>query len=196
MHDGASASEVRRWQRLVLPPLQYAVAQRTEGRPISETFRRRVTMRMARGALALRAGAQVRVHVRAREAGEIGCARASTAQPRRFPRFSVCQFAARPTRDRVANPCATDPIGGSPMVGRFSAPAAPDSPRGMPETARASSSWARGEIEPPTRGFSVRGESPVRPPNPKTGGRFSRGLIEPLCPTEPIPNRTPEKGPK
>jgi len=44
-------------------------------------------------------------------------------------------------RDRVVNPGATDPISDSPMVGRFSAPAATDSPRVIPEIWSASSSW-------------------------------------------------------
>jgi hypothetical protein len=45
---------------------------------------------------------------------------------------------------------------------------------------------ARGGIEPPTRGFSVRGRARFRLTNPKTGNGF---LAEPPCPTEPIPNR-------
>ncbi len=69
---------------------------------------------------------------------------------------------------------AIDPKCRSPMVGRISTPAAADGPRVMPENPCASSMGvvARGGIEPPTRGFSVRRRARFRRTNPKTGNRF------------------------
>jgi len=86
------------------------------------------------------------------------------------------------------------------MVDRFPAPARADSPPAMPEKPMRFKKLevvARGGIEPPTRGFSVRRRAGLGVTNRKSGNAVSRG--RPKCPldrayTEPAGHRPTETG--
>ena len=125
------------------------------------------------------------VRIRGRVAIAMGCS--PPWQPRRLARFQVSSSpACRRTASRTR---AADPICESPMVGRYSPLAAADSPPVMPENSYVSKNWvARGGIEPPTRGFSVRRRARPGAGKPKKGKDLLDG--RPNRPPRPSAYRT------
>jgi hypothetical protein len=114
------------------------------------------------------------------------CVDPRRAAPRGSPEFQLPRSPPAPPRTR-----ANGPISDSPMVGPFPPAAATDSPRVMPENPlrfKKLELVARGGIEPPTRGFSVRRRARFGASKPRTENAFLRS--RPNRPSRPTPCRT------